>query len=257
MRTVIVTQQEPFYIPMLVEKVLSELKSIVGIIILPGIPSGFNLVSYVKGLYDVFSLRDFLIYGALFTYYKMHDLTSRWRRNQFPHSIQSVARRNAVPVYRLKSINSRKALELVKSLSPEIIISVASPQIFNKRLISLANHVVNIHAALLPQYQGMMPSFWVLADGKERTGVTIHYMDEHIDTGDIILQRPIDISPEDTLHSLQRKVAKTGAVALLEALAMIEENRVTRICPSGPSSYYSFPTKEAAIKFRQRGRKFI
>ncbi len=257
MKTIIVTQQEPFYIPIFVDKVLSESKGIVGILIIPGIPGGFKLGSYAKRLYDVFGLKDFLIYGALFTYYNFLILISRWRRTQFPHSVQSVAQRNAIPVYRLKNINSRKAVELIKSISPGILVSVASPQIFNKELISLANHTINIHAALLPQYQGMMPSFWALADGKQRTGVTVHYMDEHIDTGDIILQIPIDISPEDTLHSLQRKVAEKGAIALIEALAMIEEGRTIRICPSGPSSYYSFPTKEAAVKFRQHGRKFI
>lgn len=257
MRAVIVTQEEPFYIPIFMGKVLSESKGVVAVILLPGIPKGFSHISYIKRLYEVFGLKDFLAYGALFTYYRFLDLVDRWLQAKRSYSIHSVARRNSIPIYKLKSINSLKALDLLKSLSPEVLISVASPQIFKKQLISVAKHTINVHAALLPQYRGMMPSFWVLAHGEETTGVTVHYMNEYIDTGDFVLQKTIDISPQDTLHSLQIKVANVGAIALLEALEKIKKSDSPKITPQEKGSYYSFPTKEAAKKFKSRGRRFI
>ena len=258
MKTVIVTQEEPFYIPVLLGKVLTEYDRVVAVIILPPIPKGFTAVSYVRRLYEVFGLKDFLAYGALFTHHKFLDLLSRLRQFKRFYSVKTAVTRNSIPLYRLNNINNPESLNLLKSLEPEIIISVASPQIFKKEIVNLAKHAINIHAALLPQYRGMMPSFWVLAKGEEKTGVTVHYMNENIDTGNIIFQKAIDISLEDTLHSLQNRVASEGATALLEALNRIEKSDDIEVSLNrGEASYHSFPTKEGAKEFRARGRRFI
>ena len=257
MRAVIVTQEEPFYIPGFLGKVLTEYEEVVAVIILPGILKGFTTFSYIKRLYDVFGLKDFVAYAALFIHHKFVDLLSRWRQFGRFYSVGSAAKRNSIPVYKLRNINARESLKLLKALEPEIIISVAAPQIFKRDIIDLAKHTINIHAALLPQYRGMMPSFWVLAKGEEKTGVTVHCMNEYIDTGTIILQKTIDISFRDTLHSLQTKVANMGAVALLEALEKIEKGNGTGITAQGDGTYFSFPTKEAAKQFRGQGRRFI
>jgi len=258
MKTVIVTQEEPFYIPIFLSKILDKYRrEIVAVIILPGVPKGFNLLSYLKRLYDVFGLRDFIKYGILFIHHKLLTFLNYRGKPEWLYSVASAARKNSIPVYKLKNINSPGSLELLKTLEPEIIISVAAPQIFKKEVINLAKHTINIHAALLPEYRGMMPSFWVLAKGEEKTGVTVHYMDKRVDMGNIILQKTIDISPQDTLHSLQTKVANIGAMALLEALEKIENGDSSGVPPQGEGSYYSFPTKEAAKELRARGHGFI
>jgi len=102
-----------------------------------------------------------------------------------------------------------------------------------------------------------MPSFWVLAKGEARTGVSVHYIDENIDTGNVILQKVIDISQKDTLHSLQTKVAITGSSALLEALHFIKNGAGAGITPKVEGSYFPFPTREAAKELRARGRRTI
>ncbi len=257
MRTVIITQEEPFYLPLFMNKVLRCLREIVAIIILPGIPEGFTVLSYVRRLYQVFGMKDFLIFGTLFIYYKLLDLLTHWRYYKRSYSVQSIARMSNIPVYKLENVNDSKSLHLLKILQPEIIISVASPQVFKKGLINLAKHTINIHAALLPQYRGMMPSFWVLAKGEAKSGVTVHYVNERIDKGKIIVQKTIDVSSQETLHSLQGKVADVGATALLEGMERIQKRNGIEDMPGGGGSYYSFPTKEAAEEFRARGRRFI
>lgn len=257
MKAVIVTQEEPFYIPVFLGKVLAEYENVTAIVVLPGIPWGFTTFSYIKRLYDVFGLKDFVAYGALFIHHKFLDLLSHWRQFNRFYSVKGTAVSNSIPVYQLKDINASESFNLLKALGPEVIISVAASQIFKKGLINLAKHTVNIHAALLPQYRGMMPSFWVLAKGEEKTGVTVHYMNEHVDMGNIVLQETIDIFPWDTLHSLQTKVANVGARVLLKALKKIENGDSIGIMPQGEGSYYSFPTKETAKEFRARGRRFI
>lgn len=260
MKAVIVTQEEPYYLPLFMGTVLSQFKEVIAIIILPGIPTGFTPISYIKRLYGVFGLKAFLIYGTLFVYYKLLALLSQWIKFRRFYSVRSAGRGNSVPVYKLKNVNAPESLNLLRSLAPDIIISVAAPQIFRKELLNLARHTVNIHAALLPKHRGMLPSFWVLAKGEEKTGITVHYINEHIDKGEIILQKIIDISPQDTLHLLQNKVANEGAIALLEALGKlgkVKEGRVIGLTTQGVGSYNAFPTKEDAKVFRDRGRRFI
>lgn len=257
MKAIIVTQEEPFYIPMFLSKVLRELNEATAVIILPGIPKGFTRLSYSKRLFEVFGLKAFLQYGALFVQHKLLDFLSRLREPSRSYSVEFACRRNPMPVYKLKRLNDPESLNFVKSLKPEIIISVASPQIFHKAMISLPRYAINVHASLLPEYRGMMPSFWVLTNEEAKTGVTVHHINEDIDSGNIILQRNIEISPEETLHSLQSKVANVGAIALLEALQRIERGDGIGTAPREGGSYYTFPTREAAKRFRARGRRFI
>ncbi len=257
MKAVIITQEEPFYLPVFMSKILAEYKQVIAVFIVPGLPKGITFLSYMKRIYGIFGFRDFLVYGAVFFHHKVADLLSRFKQSKRLYSVKSVALRNSIPVYKLRNINEPNSLSFLKTLAPEIIISVACPQIFKKELISIAKHCINIHAALLPENRGRMPSFWALAKGETRTGVTVHYIDEKIDTGAIIVQKTINISPKETLYSLQNKVANTGAMALLEALDKIEKGDTVGIPQKGGGSYYSFPTKEAARAFRARGHRII
>lgn len=258
MKAIIITQSEPFYIPLLLEKVLREYKEVVAIITLPRTQKKFELLSSAKELKDVFGWKYTLSYGTLFVYYKALDLLNRCKKLGRFYSIKSLARTNHIPVYKQKNINERQSLNMIKEIDPEIIISVAAPQIFKKEIIGLPKYIINAHAALLPEYRGRMPSFWVLSKGEEKTGVTVHYIDENIDTGNIIVQETIEICREETLHSLQTKVSSVGAEAVLKALKIIEEDsEYMGAIPAGKGSYYSFPTKEAVKEFKARGRRFI
>ncbi|MBT9148051.1 MAG: hypothetical protein DDT32_01820 [Syntrophomonadaceae bacterium] len=106
MKAVIVTQEEPFYIPVFLGKVLGKYKKVVAIIILPGIPRGVTTFSYMKRLYDVFGPKDFVAYGLLFIYHKLLALLSCWRRFSRFYSVGSAAKRNSIPVHKLKLIYS-------------------------------------------------------------------------------------------------------------------------------------------------------
>ena len=184
-------------------------------------------------------------------------MISRIKKLSRYYSIKGLAKGYGIPVYTMKNINEKKTINLLKSLAPDILISVAAPQVFKKKVLSIAKYTINSHAALLPEYQGMMPSFWVLARGEKRTGVTVHHMNSEIDKGNIIIQNSIDITPSDTLHSLQAKVAHTGAESLLEALEKVNNGTANGTPPKGKGSYYSFPTREASRMLREKGRKYI
>lgn len=257
MKALIITQEEPFYLPVFMSKVLGNYHNIVALITVSARSKSFALLSQVKERYRVFGLKDSIIYGALYFHHKVTNLLSRYIKTKRLYSVKSVALKNSVPIYRLKNINEPDSLKFLRSFAPETIISVACPQIFKKDLINLTGRCINIHAALLPENRGRMPSFWALAKGETVTGVTVHYINEGIDTGNIIVQKPIEISKKETWHSLQSKVAEVGATALLEALNKIENGDGAGIPQKIGGSYNSLPTKQALRAFRAKGRKFI
>jgi methionyl-tRNA formyltransferase len=96
---------------------------------------------------------------------------------------------------------------------------VAFGQILSREVLAIPSHgSINLHASLLPQYRGAAPINWALIHGEEITGVTTMLIDEGMDTGPILLQRPIDITPEDTSSSLHDKLSPLGAELLVETI---------------------------------------
>jgi methionyl-tRNA formyltransferase len=116
---------------------------------------------------------------------------------------------------------------------------------------------LNIHPALLPRNRGLFPYFWAIANGDQETGVTLHWVDENFDTGDLLLQESICIKPGDTMTSLQYKSAQVGAELLVHGLDLIESGSPPRIPQDNDqASYYSWPRPADQRRFRQRGGNY-
>ena len=117
---------------------------------------------------------------------------------------------------------------------------------------------INLHSAPLPRYQGMMPNFWTMMHGEPEACVTIHYMVEKLDAGNIILQKPVPIRKEDALHDLMVRSKKVGVEALLEAIERIKNGTVQpRSMDASQATYFSFPKRADAQKLRQRGHSLL
>ena len=107
--------------------------------------------------------------------------------------------------------------------------------------------IVNVHPSLLPRYRGPNPLYWVLDRGERETGVTVHYVDEGIDTGDIILQETLAIGPGDTEITLQRRSATLGAELLVRAVTLIAGGGAPRRAQRhAAATYYPSPPRGAS-----------
>ena len=105
---------------------------------------------------------------------------------------------------------------------------------------------VNVHGSLLPRYRGAAPIQWAVINGEKETGVTTMYMDEGVDTGDIILQSTTPIGPEETAGELFDRLAAQGAELLVETLRLVERGEAPRRAQEGESCYASMLDKELA-----------
>jgi methionyl-tRNA formyltransferase len=171
-------------------------------------------------------------------------------------SIEAVCRKHRVPCSVTRDVNAPDFLERLRSLAPDLVVSVSCPQIFQEPLIAIPKRgLLNVHGAILPHYRGVMPGFWMLANGEQSAGVSVHYVVPKIDAGDLCGQEVFDIRPGESLDAFLRRSKRIGADLLLEVLESIRRGTTQRrpIEP-GVGSYHSWPDREAVRAFRAAGR---
>lgn len=123
--------------------------------------------------------------------------------------------------------NNQEFRTQLEALRPAAIIVVGYGRIIPKWMVDLPQHGnINLHASLLPKYRGAAPIQWAIAHGETVTGVTTMRIDEGLDTGDILLQREMEIDPEDTALTLAPRLAEMGADLMLETLRGLEAGTI-------------------------------
>jgi methionyl-tRNA formyltransferase len=124
-----------------------------------------------------------------------------------------------VPVHQPEKIRSPEAQELLQRLAPHCVVIIAYGQIIPSRLLPIPKHGwINLHASLLPKYRGAAPINWAIANGEKKTGLTTMRIDAGMDTGDMLLQRPLAIGVSETAPELASRMAEGGAPLMLETL---------------------------------------
>jgi methionyl-tRNA formyltransferase len=127
-------------------------------------------------------------------------------------------------------IKGRQAIEEIHALTPDVIVVMAYGQILPRDILEIPKIAcLNLHASLLPRWRGAAPIQAAIAAGDRETGITVMYMDEGLDTGDILLPRAIDIAPAETGGSLHNRLAEVAPEALLESLELLAKGSAPRI----------------------------
>jgi len=131
-----------------------------------------------------------------------------------------------VPVLQPRKARDASFIEELRGLSPDLIVTAAYGQILPKEILDIPpKGCINVHASLLPCYRGAAPIQQAILDGCERTGVTIMYMDETMDTGDILLQKALDIGEDMTCDELHDALAVLGGECIAEILPAFETGK--------------------------------
>ncbi len=144
----------------------------------------------------------------------------RGRGQEFSFSpVKEVAKAAQLPVHQPEKIRAPEAQERLKQLSPDCVVIIAYGQIIPAGLLSIPRHGwINLHASLLPKYRGAAPINWTIVNGETRTGVTTMRIDAGMDTGDMLLQREIEIGPTETAPELVLRLSELGAPLMAETL---------------------------------------
>lgn len=159
--------------------------------------------------------------------------------NQWYKGVDEVAQKYNIPLYEQANVNSPDFIEVLKGLSPDIITVVNFEQILKQQIIEIPNKsCINTHASLLPAYRGRAPLNWAMINGEKETGVTVHYINNGIDTGNIIIQKSVKIEESDYINDVLEKIKKVYSYIVVEAIELIENNMVKSIKQNLSEGFY-------------------
>lgn len=142
---------------------------------------------------------------------------------------RALAESRGIPVLSPSNVNDPASVAAVRALRPDLVVVVAYGQILKRELLELPPRgCINVHPSLLPKYRGAAPIQWAIANGDRVTGVTLMYLSQRMDAGDIILQESMAIQDDDTGGTLHDKLAGLGGELLVKTVDLIAAGRVTR-----------------------------
>lgn len=148
------------------------------------------------------------------------------------------AQKSGLKVLQPLKIRDIEFSDKLKALRPSIIVVAAYGQILPPEIIHLPEYgCVNIHASLLPKYRGAAPISRAIIEGEKKTGITTMLMDEGMDTGPILLQEEVKITPEDTAGSLSFKLSTVGADLIIRTLKELESGMIEPVPQGGGATY--------------------
>ena len=144
-------------------------------------------------------------------------------------SIKQAALLHHVPIFQPAKIRDRTAVEQLRFLHPDVIVVMAYGQILPGEILRIPSIAcLNLHASLLPRHRGAAPIHAAIEAGDAETGITVMYMAEGLDTGDILLKKPVRIRRRDTAGTMHDQLAALAPVALNEALLLLKQGRAPR-----------------------------
>ena len=172
--------------------------------------------------------------------------------------VKQFARPHNLTVLQPVTLKTEEAQRPLAALDADVMVVAAYGLILPQAVLQMPHHgCLNIHASLLPRWRGAAPIQRAILAGNTETGITIMQMDEGLDTGDMLLRQTCPISEDDTAKTLHDKLAEIGASSILEALLLLQENRLTPIKQDNDAACYAakLTKSEAQIDWRQDARQ--
>jgi methionyl-tRNA formyltransferase len=195
-------------------------------------------------------------YGTILIFQRMTELLrAPFKKNRV--SVKELCRRGRVPYYVVENHNSEKTYEILKGFQADVLITANTRIVQKPILTSPSIAAINLHTSKLPQYAGLDSVFWALYNGEREIGVSIHTLEEVLDSGDIIVQETIPVMPDDDVGTLTEKATDLGAQLVIKALDKFERGDFAGFPQDNEQrSYFSWPTpaqrKELRRLIRQR-----
>jgi methionyl-tRNA formyltransferase len=174
-------------------------------------------------------------------------------------SIESLAISAGVPLVATQSVNRPEYIKQVQAIAPDLIVSVAAPEIFKAQLLGVPPFgCINIHSGRLPVYRGMMPTFWQMLRGEGAVTITVHRMEEKLDAGAVLATQTFAIRPSDSLDRVIKETKREAARLLMRVLRDMRDGKAAPQAPTlEQSEYFSFPTRKDVRAFRKRGHRLL
>ena len=258
MRIFICTMDDPVYtLPFIKRIINSRSNDIIGIAVSKAdrltIGKNKSKIAYLFSLLLIMGLWHFVKYVLIELNFKIKKYLSKKINFIENPSILIYAAEKDISVFEVQSVNNKIFLDQLKILKPDIIIN-QSQNILKKGFLSIPRiGVLNRHNALLPKNRGRLTPFWVLYKGEKESGVSIHFVEEGLDSGDIIVQERFDITSKDNFNTIVKKNYEIAPKAMLKALDLLGSEKYELIDNIDENATYNtIPTFKEAALYRWR-----
>ena len=165
-----------------------------------------------------------------------------------------------IPVFKIEgSINDEIWLNKINEIKPDLIICIRYAEILKNSLLTIPNGgVINFHPSLLPKYKGMAPIFQALLHNENEIGFSLHYIDEGIDTGEIIKRQKIKTEKNESVSHIAIRAHVVAGYELLSILNNLKKgDKKTEQITQDNGNYFSWPEKKDVKKFMQSNKKYV
>jgi folate-dependent phosphoribosylglycinamide formyltransferase PurN len=204
-----------------------------------------------KGIYN-FLKTSIQLHGYSFLFSRALEFLKGFVRGNRDF-LKEFCRKHSIPFYLVDDHNSASGLHILQTLQADLLITANTRIIKSHILNTPAKAAVNFHTSKLPQYAGLDSIFWALYHGENEIGVTIHYLEEKLDTGKILSQRTIPVTAEDDLSSLTVKANDIGSQLMVEAVEKFENGDFSSTVQDlSRRTYFSWPTPTQRKELRRR-----
>jgi methionyl-tRNA formyltransferase len=176
--------------------------------------------------------------------------------NNNHNRLQKIAEQNKIEFIREKDVNSAFIKKRLEKAQPDLLVSVHLRKILKKEIFSIPGKgAINVHPSLLPKYRGLSPQHQAFIHGDSESGVTVHFIEESVDTGGIIIQVPIPIDKDDYIFDFQFKMLEVYKQIVTDAIDIIADNKFVPAEQNNlDTSYFgSLKTKDREIDFTKTG----
>lgn len=263
MKVLFVTQYEGISSSIILKKLAESKHKIIGVLTSKTLFPKKSLLSSFLEVIKKSGFRYFImriteaIYVKYYNFFRVIGF-DKFKRYE-AYQVKEIIKKYNLKHIQVNDINSSQCLKTVKELNPDIIVCCVFNQVFKKDLLNIPKYgCINIHRAMLPNYRGVSPTFWVLANDEKTTGITIYEMTEEVDTGSMLGQKEIEIKKYDTVATLSFRLMKEGSILLEDILNKIENHKsIKKIKIHKLIKYYSWPSKEAVKRFIKNKKKLF
>lgn len=211
--------------------------------------SGFlNFLKQQLNLWGVLGFLYIAFWSSIYSFLDKFNLKNNL-------SLKNIAKKNNLKYAESFNVNSLEHLKYLEKLKVDIIISSCG-HIFKKELLNLPKTAcVNRHSALLPKYGGVLPVFWAMYFREKEFGVSIHYMVEKIDQGDILSQIKIPLKKENSLFKNYVLAFDKSVDAVVLALKNLKDGKIVSHFSPNEKQYFTFPDLKKIKELKQKGYK--
>lgn len=250
LRVLLVTEDDPLYVIRFFEAFFEQYPrdefEVVGITVAKAFHE--PLLKTMRRMWRFYGPVDFMRLCARFAMVKLRG-----------RSIETLAIRNGVQPLPASSVNDPAYVDRVKLLGPDVIVSVAAPEIFRRDILGAARlRCLNIHSGRLPKYRGMMPNFWQMLHGESHAVVTVHEMVPKLDAGDVLGTLEFQIQQRDSLHRVITETKRAGAALMIQVLRQLADGSArAQPLDMSQAGYFKFPTPADVKAFRRRGHRLL